>query len=148
MIPAFTSVGLLPPGTHVCTIEQMRAVFGLGVRREQLLEGFDRCVRFMHSESLEGTLFVDGSFVTDKERPDDLELTLDVRGESQLLQERALLFQHHHFLNVSAMGIDWYPTLPHDTNFIEFFQSVGEKAAAEKRIPLGEKKGILRLDKW
>lgn len=148
MIPSLTAHGLLPPGIHECTLDQLRAAFGLGVRRLQLLDGLDRCLRLMNDEHLEGIVVIDGSFVTDKERPDDIELTLDVRHLDHSKQDRALLFQLRHFSDISRMGVDWYPTLPSQQDFTLFFQRVGEKTAAAKRIPASGNKGILKLNSW
>lgn len=148
MIRDFTEFGLLPAGIHTCTLQQMHAVFGSGVRREQLLEGLTRCFRLMHDQQLQGVVLIDGSFVTDKERPDDLEVTLDVRNESRLAQDRALLFYDRRYVEVSRMGVDWYPTLPGKQDFTIYFQRVREETLAARRLPAGTLKGILRLDQW
>jgi hypothetical protein len=147
-IPAFTAIGLLPDGVHDCSVLELKGVLGSGYRRVQLLESLDRCIKLMHEEALCGTLYVGGSFVTDKERPDDLELTLDVREEARLVQDRALLFHDKYYIEVRRMGVDWYPTLPGRQDLTAYFQRVGEKTAADKKLAADAKKGILRLTKW
>lgn len=149
-IPKFNQYGLLPAGQHPASLAMITAVFGFNARREQLIESLHRCIKLMHEENLAGTLYVDGSFATDKPHPDDMELTLDVRGQSNAQQGLAILFHVKHNKFLKNMGIDWYPTLADNVgrDFTQFFQYAGEKTAAAKRCHPKEPKGILKLTKW
>ncbi len=149
MIPPFTELGLLPAGIHICTMAQCRAVFATNVRREQLFESLSRCVLQMHSHDLQGTLLIDGSFVTDKANPGDMEVAFDARNHSRAAQDRALLFYMHNHASLERTGIDWYPTVADgNRDFTLYFQYAGPKTAALKRCQPTTAKGILRLTTW
>lgn len=149
-LPAFNALGLLPPGIHNCSLAMARNVFAYNIRREQLFESLQRCIAQMHTAGLVGSLLLDGSFVTDKANPGDIEVTLDVRLQTRDIQDKALLFFCREHQTLDAMGIDWYPTIADNASgdFTLYFQYVGEKTAATKRCQPKDRKGILRLNSW
>ena len=150
MIPSLNAIGLLPPGVHTCNLAQFAQAFAFNMRREQLLDSLHRCLERMHQAGLEGTVYLDGSYATDKELPGDLEITLDVRHKSRALQDRALVFHAREHSALDKTGIDWWPTLGDNAgrDFTLFFQYAGEKTAAIKRCNPKDLKGILRLTRW
>ena len=79
MIPEWTGDGLLPIGVHVADWSAIKARFGTNSRRRVLLGGFRDA-----SMALAGAgctrLWLDGSFITDKELPGDYDLCWDWRG--------------------------------------------------------------------
>ena len=102
----------------------------------------------MKTHRLQGILHVDGSFVTDKDHPADIEVTLDVCRQPTRMQDQALVFYMRQYTALDKMGVDWWPTLPDNQNFINYFQYAGEKTAAIKRCDPKEPKGIIRLTRW
>lgn len=146
----FGRYGLLPAGEHPVSLGTLRVALGFNARREQLCDSLVRCIALMHAHNLHGTLYIDGSFVTDKAHPADMEVTLDVRRQSAAHQGRALLFHVQQHSELGRMGIDWYPTLADNgqNDFTRFFQYAGEKTAAAQRCHPKEPKGILRLTRW
>ena len=72
MIPQFDADGLLPPGIHRATSDEVTAVFGSIPWRRQLLAGMEMA---MESLRLAGcrTVYIDGSFVTSKDIPNDFD---------------------------------------------------------------------------
>jgi hypothetical protein len=153
VIPALDHRGLLPVGIHCCTLEQLELVFGGTLRRQQLVESLVKCTHLMHGAELAGDLIVNGSFVTDKLNPGDVELCLDVSRASVKVQANALLFHVQNHAKLDRMGVDWYPNLPESEDglqrdFTRYFQYVGEKSAAMKRLDPRDLKGILKLAKW
>lgn len=149
-LPAFGRYGMLPAGVHPVSLATVRAVLGFNARREQLCDSLDRCLALMHQAGLSGTVHVDGSFVTDKPAPQDMEITLDVRDQSDTQQGLTLLFYVQQHAVLQRMGIDWYPTLSDNagSDFTKFFQYAGEKTAAVQRCHPKDPKGILKLTKW
>ena len=78
-IPALDSNGLLPQGVHDCTVEEIKATFGAfqGTdRRPQLFLKLQAFVDEANAAQFLRSLLVDGSFVTAKADPNDLDLVL------------------------------------------------------------------------
>src|SRR5262245_49544671 len=89
-IPKLTEHGVLPDGIHDCTLQELEEAFGtnrwmqdpnsesrrevLCPQRRQLFEVFSRYVEEFRTSGLVVVLLVDGSFVTDKPDPNDLDL--------------------------------------------------------------------------
>jgi len=81
-IPKLDQNGLLPVGTHDCSFEELRERFaGLQStrRRRDLAEALRRYLEEVRATGLAVAVIVDGSFVTDKEDPGDVDLILVVR---------------------------------------------------------------------
>ena len=71
---------LLPPGLHALDIEELReacvAQFHLSVRRPALFVGFETFVNDLRLVVSKGQIWVDGSFLTEKTEPDDIDIAL------------------------------------------------------------------------
>jgi hypothetical protein len=145
MIPSLTDIGspvpwgVLPPGVHDTTLSEIEARFATTPHRRWLFAGFERAV---HALAVAGcaTLYLDGSFVTDKPHPDDYDGCWEVTGVDLTKLDPVLL----EFANKRAaqkakffgeMFIAELPGAPGLT-FLEFFQI--EKFS-------GRPKGILRV---
>lgn len=64
----------LPPGDHVATIDEVSHVFGSSTfRRRQLMDGLRQVVAKLREFGVE-TIWVDGSFISSKERPGDVDV--------------------------------------------------------------------------
>lgn len=70
MIPDWTDEGTLPPGVHAATWAEVIARFGWNTRRNSLLLGMLSAVQTLDSAGCT-RLWIDGSFVTKKELPND-----------------------------------------------------------------------------
>jgi hypothetical protein len=79
MIPQFTADGLLPEGAHPATLEEMIERFGGNERRRQLLTGLGEALRLLRAAGC-CRVYINGSFVTAKERPNDIDVCWDVDG--------------------------------------------------------------------
>jgi hypothetical protein len=123
-------------------------MFATTPHRRALWSNLEETIRKMMRHGLTGTLFLDGSYVTDKEFPSDIEVAFDVRSERDDQKLAAILFQANHFADLKKIGIDWYPTLPDASNFILFFQYIKEKDIIEKGLRQGESKGLLEVVSW
>jgi hypothetical protein len=78
-IPDFDQDGLLPAGVHEATWEEVRARFGHTAHRRRLLAGLEKALAALHTAGCERVL-LDGSFVTDKERPEDFDACWEEAG--------------------------------------------------------------------
>ena len=72
-IPSLTAGGELPPGVHSATLKEVEAVFGLNNDRRQLLmKGLKGALDLLKAGKV-SKVFIDGSFVSDKDEPNDVD---------------------------------------------------------------------------
>ena len=145
MIPPLNETGLLPDGIHDCTLAEVGAQFGAfqGTdRRPQLWAGFAEFVREAKACGLAEAVIVDGSFVTAKPGPNDIDLLLVVAAnhdfsadfqpsEYNVLSKRRVNRRFGFDLLVARADSEEY------RRYVGFFQQV--------RLEPGRKKGILRI---
>jgi hypothetical protein len=82
-IPAITSDGFLPEGVHDCSLAEIQERFGQFQVTDARCRLFDRLERFVHQATVSGlvaAIIVDGSFVTAKVNPNDIDLILVLRA--------------------------------------------------------------------
>jgi hypothetical protein len=79
MIPNFTSSGKLPPGIHKATWVEFQERYGYNPKRVWLLEGLKKLLVELSKVGCK-SVYVDGSFVTDKEEPGDYDLCWKMDG--------------------------------------------------------------------
>lgn len=81
MIPKFENNGNLPPGIHNASIVEVKQRFGINPHRKNLLTGLDKLLK--HLEDIGCFLvYLDGSFITNKEYPSDYDLAWSTEGLS------------------------------------------------------------------
>lgn len=94
-LPAFDEHGLLPIGVHDCTLDELRARFGSFQSTDQRVWLFQKLVALLsevRSARFAQCLLIDGSFVTSKADPNDIDLVLvlplahDVTADLPLVQ--------------------------------------------------------------
>lgn len=139
MIPPFDASGNLPPGRHKSAWPEFRERFGVNAHRRRLLAGLYRALKALQAAGCE-RVFIDGSFVTQKESPADYDGCWDMAkirvkeldrvflqfGERRAAQKAKYLGE---FLPANLMASS------RDT-FLEFFQ----------RDRNGRRKGIVVLN--
>ncbi len=79
-MPKSDSPPLLAPGMHHLTLSQLHSLavkpFHADVQRAQLFQKFDVWVNAMRGHGVKGTLWLDGSFLTEKVGPGDIDCVL------------------------------------------------------------------------
>lgn len=83
MIPKFED-GVLPAGVHTCTVEELAERFGRferSDRRPRLTEALKRYKKDVRSFGIADALIIDGSFVTAKAEPNDVDVILILRTD-------------------------------------------------------------------
>jgi len=78
-IPVLNDHGLLPEGLHLCSLDELQERFGqfqISARRPTLFRKFTELVHEIRATGLVTWLVVDGSFVTAKPEPEDVDLIL------------------------------------------------------------------------
>jgi hypothetical protein len=83
-IPDLDGRGLLPPGVHPCRINEVRDRFGQFQSSDRRCRLFDALEAYVHeagSTGLVAWLVVNGSFVTGKADPNDIDIVIVVRAD-------------------------------------------------------------------
>ena len=83
-IPNLDDDGFLPAGVYVCTLDEVRGVFGVFQRTDQRPRLYGRLEQFtaeVQSTGLAAAILIDGSFVTGCDNPNDIDLILVLRGD-------------------------------------------------------------------
>lgn len=78
-IPPFDAYGLLPPGVHNCDLAEIAERFGRfrkSDRRQLLMHRLRTFVNEARATLKSGSIIVDGSFVTDIDEPNDIDLII------------------------------------------------------------------------
>ena len=89
VIPEFNERGNLPPGIHNATWNEVVTRYGTSAHRRDLLEGLLDALRSLKSAGC-SKAYLDGSFVTDKERPNDFDACWETRGVDPTRLDREL----------------------------------------------------------
>ena len=145
-IPSLESNGLLPAGIHECSLADISEQFTWNAHRSGL---FTRFVSFLDAElkpKFPYPVYFDGSFVTDKELPDDTDVVLDLGPATAEHKWHALMFMRTHQQRIMEVyRVHFWINFPGDNNFVEFFQYVGVKTASAKGLNPLHLKGILKV---
>jgi len=146
-IPKMTEFGLLPEGVHACTAEEAEGAFCHNDRRAAIWAGFRRFVQQTEHLQPPSEILVDGSFVTDKELPNDVDVVVDVSGCDDAGKSSWFdMFRANHQQIHSDHHVDFYPVVVGQGNdFSAFFQYVRAKDALDRGIDPSVRKGILRM---
>src|SRR5262245_42875295 len=78
-IPDFDETGLLPPGVHDSTLEELAERFGSwesGQQRCRLRESLETYLSEVRTTGLVLAIILDGSFVTSESDPNDVDLIM------------------------------------------------------------------------
>lgn len=144
-IPALDQNGFLPVGVHDCTLDELKARFGsfqVTDRRPQLFARLEAFLSEANACGLVVSILVDGSFVTDKPDPNDVDLILVVAPDHNfaadlspleygVLSKRRVHRRHGFDLLVARAGSEEY------LRYVRFFQQI--------RFAPGSAKGILKI---
>ena len=144
-VPTLSAEGFLPAGIHDCSLADVRSCFGSFQRsdtRPRLFARLEELVAAMQRSTWFEGLLLDGSFVTAKPAPNDIDLVAvlrpghdferDLPMSEYALVSRALLRRRFGFdIIVAEQGNQLYLT------YVEFFSRIRENPAARK--------GLLRL---
>lgn len=74
------TTGALPPGDYQATWKEVTQRYGRGVRRRKILQNLDHILDSLYEEMEVIDVYLDGSFTSDKERPSDVDVIINVRG--------------------------------------------------------------------
>lgn len=139
MIPKFDAADNLPPGIHWATWEEITDCFGWTKSRKELLLGLRKALQVLQKAGCD-TVYLNGSFVTSKENPNDFDACWDVENVSLELLDPVLMdFGDKQKSQKKKFGGELFPNLPEDDDsaFLKLFQT--DKTT-------GAPKGIIAID--
>lgn len=146
MIPSLDDHGLLPPGEHPCTLEEVRDTFVTSQHRQELWQMFLTFLRELREQKLTHPIYLAGGFISGKDTPDDIDLVHDLRTApdyNQFLGWR--LFCTAREAIKTNYRIDYCVNLPGANDFSAFFQYIGPKAAAVTGMDEKTPRGVLYI---
>jgi hypothetical protein len=146
-VPDFTESGILPAGIHDCTIQEAQQLLSSNDHRAKIWTGFQGFLNWAGQFPNLGAIYIDGSYVTDKPLPNDVDVVLDIT--TCVDAEQALWVQawsdHHVYVKQQFM-VDFYTFVVGEGNdFSAFFQYVRVEEALQRGISPATRKGILRV---
>jgi hypothetical protein len=141
-IPDFDERGNLPPGIYRLTYEELKNRFCKphSMKRKQLMDCLHQCLLMYKDYAAE--IYIDGSFITRKLAPGDIDMII-VWREGYQLEENFILFQNSvkgklqirtRMENMPFSGI---------TDYLEFFQQTKEE---DDENGVKHPKGIILLE--
>jgi len=141
MLPEFNQIGNLPAGIHLATWEEFVDRFGWNEHRRRLLRGMRTALKALQFAGCR-KVYIDGSFVSAKEAPNDYDGCWDMEGVDPLRLDPILLqFDYKRAAQKTKYLGELFPAedveLSSGVVFLELFQI--DKAT-------GEPKGIILFD--
>lgn len=142
-IPPFDrATGLLPTGEHDAEWDEIESLFGWNPRRRQLLDGLAEALALLGSAGCT-CVWLNGSFVTDKDEPGDFDCVWSTAGVDRPLLQRTAPelfdFSDHRAAQKARFGGEFLPNVTEAASgkqFATFFQSDRD----------GTAKGIVVID--
>lgn len=113
MMLEFTEEGLLPPGTHETNLAEVREKMGWSRGRRRLIDGLQKALELMADCGVH-RVYLDGSFVTDKNRPQDIDGCYDPDEGATIesLESMSPIFppsMQNRVKAREAFGVDFFP---------------------------------------
>jgi len=141
VIPDFESDGLLPPGIHWATWQEISDRFGTNGQRKILLAGLKKALNSLKKAGCL-TVYIDGSFVTNKEIPVDFDGCWDPSNvDPYQLDPMLLRFETGRTTQKTKYGGELFITTMRNGNpgpvMLDFFQRDKDS---------GKRKGIVAID--
>lgn len=144
-IPDLNEDGLLPAGVHDCTLDEISARFGRFQVTDRRIQLFEKLRLLMEEEKQAGLateMIVDGSFVTDKPEPGDIDLVIVLPRDYDFSIERPPFkynaISKRYVRRKYGFDVVFAPQhSPLHEKSVDFFQQV--------RDELGKRKGVLRI---
>lgn len=153
-IPSLSN-GVLPTGIHDCTLAEAEASFGQGnphPNRSTLWQGllqFLDVIKPICDPNKFHTLYIDGSYTTDKEAPNDIDVVLEAALPGSIavkaISNCGLLHIVDEEQTQRMYGLHVFLAFPSDDEWIAFFQKIKPAEAQQRGMSPQDSRGILRV---
>lgn len=147
-MPAFTDRGILPEGVHTCTLLEAQQNLCTNEGRSAIWNGLIDFLTWALQLPQPDAYLLDGSFVTDKPLPHDIDVVVDVSSCSEADRQKwfAAWFESHQHAQ-DVYSVDFYPfVVGQGKDFSAFFQYVRVEDALLRGLEPNVRKGILRVE--
>ncbi|MCL2768800.1 MAG: hypothetical protein FWD42_01650 [Solirubrobacterales bacterium] len=126
MIPEFDEHGNLPPGIHHATWNEIVTRYATSTHRRDRLDGVLDALRSLKAAGC-ATVYLDGSFVTSKDHPDDFDACWESAGVvPSRLDPELREFSDERAAQKARYGGEIFPAQwsahPDGTTFLDYFQ--------------------------
>ncbi len=131
---------VLEPGEHLATLSQIEVTFATNEHREWLFEGFKRGVKVFRKAGCK-KIYLDGSFVTDKDKPGDYDACWDPTSvDLKKIDPVLLIFDNNRHAQKAKYFGEFFPStaLADGTNIFRYYFQNDKYT--------GKAKGIIRLE--
>lgn len=145
-IPSLNANGHLPAGIHPCNLSEIRSTFGQFTRSDRrctLFKGLSQYVDELSRIEAAKAIIVNGSFVTGKEEPGDVDILVILKDDFDLSEDlppykRNLLNKHY---IPAHYEMDFFFGYDGDLSSTEISNLFGKVKGSP-----GVSKGFLRID--
>lgn len=145
----FTNDGILPEGIHECSLVDAEQMLVKDGRRRDLWQKLTNFINWIRPMSIFQYIYIDGSFLTDKPDPNDIDLVLEFtqNNSCNLATIDPKVFNHMYLVSTFSLDVYFSPTfVPSNYNdFRDFFQYIGVKEGFSRGLNPKDKKGILKV---
>lgn len=129
MIPEFDESGILPQGVHWAEWSEFQEVFGTNLTRQRMIDGLELAMTQLKAAGCR-TIYIDGSFVTSKQKPGDFDACWEDNGVDINYLESIAPTLFNFALRRAEQKIKYkgeifpsnYPANDSGTAYIDFFQ--------------------------
>ncbi len=140
MIPDAKSNGDLPPGIYMTSWQEFTNRFGYNIHRKKLLSGLKKALLNLKEAGCI-TIYINGSFITNKELPGDFDGCWSWEGvDEEKIDEVLLTFADERQAQKKKYGGELFP------NFIEGASQISFLEYFQKDKYTKEPKGIIQID--
>ena len=127
LIPDFDINGLLPPGIHWATMDEIKNKLSFSQKRRYLIKGLERALVSFKKAGCK-IMYLDGSFVTSKHEPGDIDACYEILGMDPAKLDPVLLdFKNERLAQKAKYGCEfflssWVAKNPPPITYLDFFQ--------------------------
>lgn len=146
-IPDLNEFGVLPPGQHICSLDEVRPIYATNDHREALWEQFLEFVDWMAGRPKPPAVLIDGGFTSDKPNPKDIDVVLDCFEADEDTQNYWVgAFLRHRKQIMENFNVDlWVRAEYFQNDLSEFFTYVRIEEALQRGMGPNDRKGLLRF---
>ncbi|MHC5726454.1 MAG: DUF6932 family protein [Nostoc sp.] len=129
MIPEFDESGILPSGVHWAEWSEFQEIFGTSLTRQRMIDGLEVAMTQLKAAGCR-TIYIDGSFITSKQKPGDIDACWEDNGVDINYLESIAPTLFNFALRRAEQKIKYkgeifpsnYPANDSGTAYIDFFQ--------------------------